>query len=112
MCPQPIPAFAPLPCLNCPPPTNIQRHHSRTELQLLAILDGDYLSLMNENGDTREDMILPQDELGEKIREAYDAGDELMISILSAMGHVSTFHEVLSTYPPPPPPPPLSILCL
>ena len=39
----------------------------RKDLQLVDI-DGDYLSLMDDSGDTRDDIKVPEDELGAEIR--------------------------------------------
>lgn len=49
------------------------------------------VSLMAENGDTREDLALPKgtddaDKLAEQIREGFAAGQELVVSVLKAMG--------------------------
>jgi hypothetical protein len=48
-------------------------------------------TLMMENGDTREDLTLPKgteeaDKLAESIREGFSAGQELVVSVLKAMG--------------------------
>lgn len=46
---------------------------------------------MAENGDTREDLSLPKgtdesDKLAEQIRDMYSNGQELVVSVLKAMG--------------------------
>lgn len=46
---------------------------------------------MMENGDTREDLTLPKgtdeaDKLAESIKEQFAAGQELVVSVLKAMG--------------------------
>lgn len=48
---------------------------------------------MMENGDTREDLMLPKgteesDKLAEQIREAFANGQELTVGVLKAMGEV------------------------
>jgi len=54
-----------------------------------------FMTLMAENGDTREDMRLPDNELGEQIAEGFEAGKELSINTWKAMGHeqVMNFKE-------------------
>ncbi|CAN3354446.1 eukaryotic translation initiation factor 5A-2 [Diutina catenulata] len=58
---------------------------NRTEYQLLDIDDG-YLSLMTADGDTKDDVKLPEGELGDKIQSEFDEGKDLMVSIIAAMG--------------------------
>ncbi|CCE63811.1 hypothetical protein TPHA_0F03300 [Tetrapisispora phaffii CBS 4417] len=56
----------------------------RTEFQLLDIDDG-FLSLMTMEGDTKDDVKLPEGELGDKIQAAFDEGKDLMVTVISAM---------------------------
>eukprot|EP01135_Chromosphaera_perkinsii_P004128 Nk52_evm35s270 gene=Nk52_evmTU35s270 len=58
---------------------------TRTELQLIDIEDG-FLSLMEDSGDMKEDLKLPDGDLGREIEEKFQEGEELMITILKAMG--------------------------
>ncbi|KAM0683872.1 translation initiation factor eIF5A [Mitosporidium daphniae] len=58
---------------------------TRAEYTLLNI-DSNYLSLMEPSGDTKDDIKLPEGELGEKITEDFNNGKELLISVVSAMG--------------------------
>lgn len=74
---------------------------TRAEYTLLDIDEDDHMSLMSENGDTREDLKLPgghdeADKLAEQIREGFDNGKELVITILQAMGieQASAFKEI------------------
>jgi len=41
---------------------------------------------LTDSGDTRGDLNLPNDELGEKIREKFDEGLQLNLTILRALG--------------------------
>nr|CAG8644069.1 5295_t:CDS:2 [Entrophospora candida] len=59
---------------------------NRTEYQLLNIDDDGFLSLMTSDGATKDDVRIPDGELGEKIRTDFDEGKELMVTIISAMG--------------------------
>ncbi|KAG7487377.1 hypothetical protein MATL_G00022600 [Megalops atlanticus] len=56
----------------------------KTELQLIGISEG-YLSLMSENGHVRDDIRLPEGDLGKEIEIRFSAGEDVMVSILSAM---------------------------
>lgn len=58
---------------------------TRTEYTLCSIDDG-FCSLMTEDGTTRDDLKVPEGEIGEQIQELFDEGKELTINVLSAMG--------------------------
>ncbi len=66
----------------------------KAEYSLLDISDEDYLSLMDENGEVREDLQMPTypDELAKQIRNGFEAGDTLSLWVVKAMGeeHVMT----------------------
>merc|ERR1712150_414645 len=57
----------------------------RQDYQLIG-LDDDFLSLMDDNGDTRDDLKCPDDEVGNEIREAIDNEKEILVTSLSAVG--------------------------
>jgi len=57
----------------------------RLDLQLLNIQDS-FLTLMADNGDVREDLRLPDGDLGKEISTKFEAGDDLIVSVLSSMG--------------------------
>lgn len=56
----------------------------RNDLQLIDIQDN-YLSLLTDNGEVRDDLKLPEGDLGKEIVAKYEAGDEIMISVIQAM---------------------------
>jgi translation initiation factor 5A len=58
---------------------------SRVEYQLLNIDDG-FLNLMLADGSTKDDVKVPEGELGDKLSADFDEGKELMVSVISAMG--------------------------
>ena len=63
---------------------------ARAEYTLLDINDEGFLTLMMENGDTREDLKLPTgtedaDKLAEMIKEAMAASQEVLLTVLKAM---------------------------
>lgn len=58
---------------------------SRTEYQLIDIDDG-FLSLMTNDGATKDDIKLPDGDMGDKIQSDFDEGKDLLVTIISAMG--------------------------
>ncbi|RKO98056.1 hypothetical protein CXG81DRAFT_23555 [Caulochytrium protostelioides] len=60
-------------------------HVLRTEFPLLDIDDG-FLSLMNPDGTTKDDVKLPEGEMGDKIEEDFNEGKELLVTIVASMG--------------------------
>lgn len=46
--------------------------------QLVGITDG-YLSLLKDNGDLREDLKLPEGDLGKEIEGKFESGDEFLV---------------------------------
>lgn len=57
----------------------------KTEYPLLDIDDG-FLSLMNNDGSTKDDVKLPEGELGQQIQDLFAEGKELLVMIVTAMG--------------------------
>ena len=71
---------------------------SRKEFSLLDIDDEGYLSLMADDGTTKDDLKLPQgsddsNKLAEEIEKEFKAEKDLVLTVLSAMGEemVSAF---------------------
>ena len=62
----------------------------RQDYQLVDVQEG-YLSLMDDGGDTRDDIKLPEGDIGKEIKEKFEnAGrDILLITVLSACGEES-----------------------
>jgi len=56
----------------------------REEYQLVNIDDG-FLNLMTQEGVPKDDVRVPEGELGENIHKDFDDGKELIVSILTAM---------------------------
>ena len=61
---------------------------ARKEYYLLDISDDDHVSLLDEHGETRDDIKLPTfpDDLARNIRAQFDDGKSLNVSLLCAMG--------------------------
>lgn len=58
----------------------------REEYQLTDISDDGYLSLMSDGGDLREDLKMPDGELGFQLKSEFDAGKELLCTVMTAVG--------------------------
>jgi len=63
----------------------------RTELTLITIDDEGFLSLMNDVGECRNDIKLPDDteddiEISKRIKSYVEEGKECIVTILAAMG--------------------------
>lgn len=44
------------------------------------------MSLMSDNGDIREDLRVPENEVGKEIESKFEAGEEFMVSVESPSG--------------------------
>ncbi|KAK9367545.1 translation protein SH3-like domain-containing protein [Lipomyces kononenkoae] len=58
---------------------------TRTEFQLINIDDG-FLSLMTSDGATKDDVKVPEGDLGSKLESEFEEGKDLIVTIVSAMG--------------------------
>jgi translation initiation factor 5A len=58
---------------------------TRNEYTLINIDEG-FMSLMTNDGSTKDDVPVPDGELGQKIEADFDDGKELVITVISAMG--------------------------
>merc|ERR1712029_693441 len=59
---------------------------SRREFQLLDITDDDFLSLMDDSGNTKDDVKLPDGDLGDRIKKMVDDGKDVNVIVMAAMG--------------------------
>jgi translation initiation factor 5A len=66
----------------------------KTEYPLLDIDDG-YMSLMNDDGSSKDDVKIPEGDLGKQIMEGFESGKELLVTVVTAMGeeHCLAFKE-------------------
>uniref|UniRef100_A0A3P9HFE8 Eukaryotic translation initiation factor 5A like 1 n=1 Tax=Oryzias latipes TaxID=8090 RepID=A0A3P9HFE8_ORYLA len=56
----------------------------RMDYQLIGIQDG-YLSLLQDSGEVREDLKIPEGDLGKEIESKYEAGEEILVSTVPLM---------------------------
>ncbi|KAK9792714.1 hypothetical protein WJX73_000711 [Symbiochloris irregularis] len=66
-------------------------HVSRQEFTLLDITEDGFVSLMDEAGNTKDDLTLPSgtddaSKLADQIKSDFDGGKELVVTVLKAMG--------------------------
>lgn len=60
-------------------------HVNRAEYTLINIDDG-FMSLMLPDGSCKDDVKVPEGDLGDKIQVEFDEGKELVVSVISSMG--------------------------
>ncbi|CED82418.1 eukaryotic translation initiation factor 5a-2 [Phaffia rhodozyma] len=58
---------------------------TRVEFQLVNIDDG-FLNLMNDEGASKDDVKVPEGNLGKEITDLFEAGKELVVTVVSALG--------------------------
>jgi len=58
---------------------------SRTEYQLVNVDDG-FLWLITQDGTSKDDVKVPDGDLGKQIGDDFEAGKDLLVTIVSAMG--------------------------
>uniref|UniRef100_A0A8P4GIH0 Eukaryotic translation initiation factor 5A n=1 Tax=Dicentrarchus labrax TaxID=13489 RepID=A0A8P4GIH0_DICLA len=51
----------------------------RMDYQLIGITDG-YLSLLQDSGEVREDLRIPEGDLGKEIESKHEAGEEILVT--------------------------------
>jgi len=56
----------------------------RTDLQLIDISEDGFVSLMSDSGETREDLRIPEGEVGDEIRSRFGADEQVLVTVLSA----------------------------
>merc|ERR1712164_141642 len=58
---------------------------SRKDFQLMAIDDG-YVDMMDDEGNQRSDLQLPEDDMGKEIKQAAENGETFYVTVLKACG--------------------------
>ncbi|XP_057303625.1 eukaryotic translation initiation factor 5A-1-like [Hydractinia symbiolongicarpus] len=68
----------------CPSTHNMDVPHvSRKDYQIVDINDG-FVSLMEDNGETKEDLKLPDNEIGAEVQTKFDKDESFLVTVLSA----------------------------
>ncbi|GFY45678.1 eukaryotic translation initiation factor 5A [Trichonephila inaurata madagascariensis] len=72
----------------CPSTHNIDVPNvNRSDFQLIDISDDGFVTLMNDKGDTRDDLRVPEGDLGTKIRDEFGKEDiTVIVTVLSSVG--------------------------
>ena len=70
---------------------------TRRDFQLLDVSDDDYLSLMDDQGNTRDDLKVPDGDLGEEIRNSLNDGKDILCTVLSAIGEEAVIATKVNT---------------
>lgn len=58
---------------------------SRTDLQLIDVSDDSSISLLDDKGDTRDDLNLPEGDLGKEIRDRFEKDEMLVLTVVKAL---------------------------
>jgi len=70
----------------CPSTHNMEVPNvKRKDYQLIG-MDDDFLSMMDDTGDTREDLKCPEDDVGQEIKNAIDNETDILVTVLAACG--------------------------
>jgi translation initiation factor 5A len=65
--------------------TSARRKHGLTFIHQVNIDDG-FLNLMTQDGAAKDDVKLPEGDLGKQIEEGFEEGKDLLVTIVAAMG--------------------------
>lgn len=68
----------------------------RKDLQLIGMED-DFLSLMDDGGETREDLKCPDGDIGDEIRTAVENDRDILCTVLSACGEECVIATKMNT---------------
>jgi len=69
----------------------------RRDFQLLDVSDDGYLSLMDDGGNTRDDLKVPEGELGDEVKGSIADGKDIMCTVLSACGEECVIATKINT---------------
>lgn len=68
----------------CPSTHNMDVPHvSRKDYQIVDINDG-FVSLMEDTGDTKEDLKLPDNDIGAEVQAKFDKDESFLVTVLNA----------------------------
>ena len=60
--------------------------------QLININES-YMSLLGDNGEVREDLRVPENDIGKEIESKFEAGEDFLVSVTSRSEGHKTLHE-------------------
>jgi len=81
----------------CPSTHNMEVPNvKRQDYQLIGV-DDDFLSLMDDNGDTRDDLKVPDGDVGSAITAAIEGEQDIMVTVLSAVGEETVIATKVNT---------------
>jgi len=60
-------------------------------------MEDDFLSMMDDRGEQREDLKCPEGEVGEQIRAAIDNEQDILCTVLSAVGEECVIATKINT---------------
>ncbi|XP_017126860.1 eukaryotic translation initiation factor 5A-like [Drosophila elegans] len=71
----------------CPSTHNMDVPHvKREDYQLTDVSDDGFVTLMGDDGEIREDLRVPDGELGGSLRSEFEGGKDLLLTVLTACG--------------------------
>lgn len=70
----------------CPSTHNMDVPHVKRDEYMLLDVDDGFMSLMMPTGDTKDDVKVPEGELGQQIINDFKSGKELIVAIQTSMG--------------------------
>jgi translation initiation factor 5A len=70
---------------------------ARKDFQLLDVSDDGFLSLMDDQGVTRDDLKVPDGDIGLEIRSSIEDGNDILCTVLSACGEEAVIATKVNT---------------
>ncbi|CAG2103213.1 unnamed protein product [Medioppia subpectinata] len=71
----------------CPYTHNIDVPNvNRSDFQLIHISDDGFVTLKNDKGETRDDLRIPEGEMGQKIKDEFGRDNTVIVTVMSAVG--------------------------
>merc|ERR1719374_178538 len=81
----------------CPSTHNMEVPNvKRQDFQLLG-MDDDFLSLMDDTGNARDDLKVPEGEIGDEIRSAIESDKDILVTVLSVVGEECVIASKVNT---------------
>jgi len=62
---------------------------TRAEYQLINISDDGFGTLLRDDGTTKEDLKIPEGEVGDSVRTAFEGGKDVIVAVIAACGEES-----------------------